>query len=199
MSESLRRTALHDRHAAAGARLVPFAGFEMPVQYSSIKEEHAAVREQAGLFDVSHMGQIHFDGPEVIALVDHLVTCDVATLGDGCGTCGSGAFACEELEVVCVGDLGDDALNACGGCAELDPAPGDACGDCGRGTFECDPEGDGDTLVCVGDTTNECGGCTDLANPPGGECESGCARMSPMMGKQIGLGSNGSSDVVARS
>lgn len=83
MSEDLRRTALHERHVAAGARLVPFAGFEMPVQYSSIKEEHVAVREQAGLFDVSHMGQIHFDGPDAIALVDHLVSCDVATLGVG--------------------------------------------------------------------------------------------------------------------
>ena len=50
----LRRTALHATHEGLGARLVPFAGYEMPVQYSSIKEEHEAVRERAGLFDVSH-------------------------------------------------------------------------------------------------------------------------------------------------
>ncbi|MEA2457133.1 MAG: aminomethyltransferase, partial [Thermoleophilaceae bacterium] len=57
-SETLRRTSLYDRHAAAGARLVPFAGWEMPVQYEGIRQEHTAVRTSAGLFDVSHMGEI---------------------------------------------------------------------------------------------------------------------------------------------
>lgn len=61
--------------------MVPFAGFEMPVQYSSIREEHEAVRERAGLFDVSHMGQIHFSGPQADAVVERLVTCEVASLG----------------------------------------------------------------------------------------------------------------------
>jgi aminomethyltransferase len=61
--QTLRRTPLYERHAALGARLVPFAGWEMPVQYSSIIEEHRAVRTAAGVFDVSHMGQLELEGP----------------------------------------------------------------------------------------------------------------------------------------
>jgi aminomethyltransferase len=57
-AETLKRTALFDRHQAAGARLVPFAGWEMPVRYEGIREEHLAVRRRAGMFDVSHVGQI---------------------------------------------------------------------------------------------------------------------------------------------
>ena len=60
--QTLRRTPLYERHAALGARLVPFAGWEMPVQYTSISEEHRAVRTQAGVFDVSHMGQLRLAG-----------------------------------------------------------------------------------------------------------------------------------------
>ena len=60
--QTLRRTPLHERHAALGARLVPFAGWEMPVQYSSIVAEHRAVRTSAGVFDVSHMGQLELSG-----------------------------------------------------------------------------------------------------------------------------------------
>ncbi len=60
--QTLRRTPLYERHAALGARLVPFAGWELPVQYASIVEEHRAVRERAGVFDVSHMGQLELDG-----------------------------------------------------------------------------------------------------------------------------------------
>jgi aminomethyltransferase len=60
--QTLRRTPLYERHAALGARLVPFAGWEMPVQYRSIVEEHRAVRTTAGVFDVSHMGQLELDG-----------------------------------------------------------------------------------------------------------------------------------------
>src|SRR5213592_1861741 len=63
MSE-LKRTPLRDFHAAHGARLVDFAGWEMPVQYRSILEEHKAVRRAAGLFDVSHMGEVDVRGPE---------------------------------------------------------------------------------------------------------------------------------------
>jgi aminomethyltransferase len=79
----LRRTPLHSTHRRLGARLVPFAGYEMPVQYSSIREEHEAVRERAGLFDVSHMGQIHFTGPGTTRAVERLVTCEVSTLRAG--------------------------------------------------------------------------------------------------------------------
>ena len=60
--QTLRRTPLYERHAALGARLVPFAGWEMPVQYSSIGDEHRAVRTSAGVFDVSHMGQLELSG-----------------------------------------------------------------------------------------------------------------------------------------
>jgi aminomethyltransferase len=60
--QTLRRTPLYERHAALGARLVPFAGWEMPVQYGSIADEHMAVRRSAGVFDVSHMGQLELEG-----------------------------------------------------------------------------------------------------------------------------------------
>ena len=79
MSE-LRRTPIFESHRRLGARLVPFAGWEMPVQYTSIQEEHLAVRERAGLFDVSHMGQIHLSGPRAIEATEALVTCAVASL-----------------------------------------------------------------------------------------------------------------------
>ena len=61
--QTLRRTPLYDRHVAAGARLVPFAGWEMPVQYEGVIPEHRAVRTDAGVFDVSHMGEIEVEGP----------------------------------------------------------------------------------------------------------------------------------------
>lgn len=79
MSE-LRRTPLHAAHVRLGARLVPFAGYEMPLQYSSIRAEHEAVRERAGLFDVSHMGQIHLSGPRASEAVEQLVSCEIASL-----------------------------------------------------------------------------------------------------------------------
>jgi aminomethyltransferase len=59
----MKKTALYDKHVSLGAKIVPFAGFEMPVQYSGVTEEHFAVREKAGLFDVSHMGQFFIEGP----------------------------------------------------------------------------------------------------------------------------------------
>src|SRR5262245_60970187 len=64
MTESLRRSPLYARHQALGARFVPFAGWEMPVQYQNgVTREHAAVRTAVGLFDVSHMGELFLDGP----------------------------------------------------------------------------------------------------------------------------------------
>jgi aminomethyltransferase len=77
MSE-LKRTPLRDFHAAHGGRLVDFAGWEMPVQYRSILEEHKAVRRAAGLFDVSHMGEIDVQGPDTRRFLDRLVTNDLA-------------------------------------------------------------------------------------------------------------------------
>jgi aminomethyltransferase len=82
MSE-LKRTPLRDFHAAHGARLVDFAGWEMPVQYRSILEEHKAVRRTAGLFDVSHMGEVDVHGPDAGRFLNHLVTNDVAKLFPG--------------------------------------------------------------------------------------------------------------------
>jgi aminomethyltransferase len=76
----LLRTPLHAAHVRHKARLVPFAGYEMPLQYSSIREEHTAVRERAGLFDVSHMGQIHLSGPRANEALEALVTCEIASL-----------------------------------------------------------------------------------------------------------------------
>ena len=60
--EILRRTPLYDLHREAGGKMVPFAGWEMPVQYTGLIEEHTAVRQRAGLFDVSHMGEVRVDG-----------------------------------------------------------------------------------------------------------------------------------------
>ncbi|HEY7892503.1 MAG TPA: glycine cleavage system aminomethyltransferase GcvT [Solirubrobacteraceae bacterium] len=80
MPPELLRTPLHAQHAAAGAKLVPFAGWEMPVQYSSIREEHMAVREACGIFDVSHMGQIETSGPQALELLQHLLSNDVASV-----------------------------------------------------------------------------------------------------------------------
>ena len=79
-STDLRRTALYDEHVKAGARLVPFAGFEMPVQYAGILKEHDAVRHRAGLFDLSHMGQFILEGPNVAAWADMLAINAVATM-----------------------------------------------------------------------------------------------------------------------
>jgi aminomethyltransferase len=76
----LLRTPLHPAHVRLKARLVPFAGYEMPVQYSSIRDEHIAVRDHAGLFDVSHMGQIHLSGPGANEAVEALVTCEIDSL-----------------------------------------------------------------------------------------------------------------------
>ena len=80
----LKRTPLYEVHAALGAKLVPFAGYEMPVQYpTGISAEHKAVRESAGLFDVSHMGEFEIRGPGAIDFVNHVTTNDVAKLSNG--------------------------------------------------------------------------------------------------------------------
>jgi aminomethyltransferase len=81
--QTLRRTPLFERHAALGARLVPFAGWEMPVQYSSIAAEHLAVREHAGVFDVSHMGRLELAGPEAHGYLQARLTNDLDRIGPG--------------------------------------------------------------------------------------------------------------------
>lgn len=81
--ESLLRTSLYENHVAAGAKMVPFAGFKMPVQYAGVIEEHRRVRSAAGLFDVSHMGEIEIEGPGAGAYVQNLVTNNAARLEIG--------------------------------------------------------------------------------------------------------------------
>jgi len=80
---ALRRTPLHDLHRELGARLVPFAGYEMPVQYTSIIDEHRTVRQAVGLFDLSHMGEIEIRGEEAVAFLRHAVVSDPGALSIG--------------------------------------------------------------------------------------------------------------------
>jgi aminomethyltransferase len=115
VNSPLKRTPLFDLQRAAGARIIPFAGWEMPVQYAGIVEEHRAVRERAGLFDVSHMGELWLRGPRAQQVVDSLVTNDVGQLpvGKALYTCACDAggtilddliiyrVAPEEVLVVC--------------------------------------------------------------------------------------------------
>ena len=75
--EELKLTCLHDKHVALGAKMSPFGGFDMPIEYSSIKEEHNAVREACGVFDVSHMGEIFVSGPDAEKFVNHIFTNDI--------------------------------------------------------------------------------------------------------------------------
>ena len=75
--QTLLRTPLYDRHVALGARMVPFAGWEMPVQYEGVIPEHRAVREDCGVFDVSHMGEIDIEGPQATALLQSLLSNDL--------------------------------------------------------------------------------------------------------------------------
>ena len=82
-ADTLRRTPLHARHEAAGARLVPFAGWEMPVQYDGIRQEDVAVRTGAGLFDVSHMGQVETSGPDAEAFLQRMLSNDVSKIAVG--------------------------------------------------------------------------------------------------------------------
>jgi aminomethyltransferase len=82
-ASSLRRSPLDERHRSAGAKLIPFAGWEMPVQYAGIKAEHLAVRSGVGVFDVSHMGQIEARGPQAFELLQRLLSNDVRRLPEG--------------------------------------------------------------------------------------------------------------------
>src|SRR3954449_6857760 len=82
VTESLKRNPLYDRHVAAGAKLVPFAGWEMPVQYAGIKEEHLNVRSQAGIFDVSHMGEIETTGPDAERFLQRILSNDVSKIAE---------------------------------------------------------------------------------------------------------------------
>lgn len=81
--EELKKTCLHDRHVEMGALMSPFGGFDMPIQYAGITEEHNAVRHACGVFDVSHMGEVAVTGPGAETFVNHIFTNDVAPLPAG--------------------------------------------------------------------------------------------------------------------
>jgi aminomethyltransferase len=83
VQETLRRTPLHDRHVALGARMVPFAGWEMPVQYEGVIPEHRAVRRDAGAFDVSHMGELEVEGPRATELLQSALSNDLGQIEPG--------------------------------------------------------------------------------------------------------------------
>jgi aminomethyltransferase len=99
---SLRRTPLYERHVAAGAKLVPFAGWEMPVEYQGIRAEHLAVRRAAGVFDVSHMGQVKTRGPQALQFLQRVLSNEVRRIPEG------GA----QYSVICseAGGVLDDAI-----------------------------------------------------------------------------------------
>jgi aminomethyltransferase len=80
---TLRRTPLYDRHVAAGAKLVPFAGWEMPVQYAGISAEHLSVRRDVGVFDVSHMGQVLTRGPQALQFLQRMLSNDIRRIPEG--------------------------------------------------------------------------------------------------------------------
>ena len=103
---ALRRTCLHAEHDRLGARLVPFAGWEMPVQYAGIIEEHNAVRTDAGMFDVSHMGRYEVSGPQAAALLRHVCTYDMTRLTPGQGhyaaVCNPEGGIMDDVYVYCI-------------------------------------------------------------------------------------------------
>ncbi len=105
LTESLRRTPLFPAHQAAGGRMVPFAGWELPVRYGSIVDEHLAVRSGAGMFDVSHMGRYEVAGPGAAAWLDRAVSSDIGALTPGRGRYG---LLCEED-----GGVVDDVIVSC--------------------------------------------------------------------------------------
>lgn len=83
MEENLIKTCLHDRHVSQGALMSPFGGFDMPIQYTNIIDEHNAVRKNVGVFDVSHMGEVRISGPDAYKYVSHIFVNDVTGAPDG--------------------------------------------------------------------------------------------------------------------
>ncbi|HYQ14989.1 MAG TPA: glycine cleavage system aminomethyltransferase GcvT [Polyangiaceae bacterium] len=112
---TLRRTPLYSEHLRLGAKLVPFAGWEMPIQYQGIAAEHAAVRERVGLFDVSHMGELHVSGPGALAAVDALITNDLSKAEDGQAvyTCCCNASGTILDDLIVYRRAADDVLVVC--------------------------------------------------------------------------------------
>lgn len=110
----MKRTVLYDCHHALGAKSLPFAGWEMPLTYTGVIEEHRAVREAAGLFDVSHMGRIEVTGPDALAVVQRVTTNDAGRLTPGMAQY---ALVCNEaggvLDDIVVSRLAEDVFMLC--------------------------------------------------------------------------------------
>lgn len=83
MAEEIKKTCLYDNHVALGAQMSPFAGFDMPIQYVGITQEHLAVRNNVGVFDVSHMGEIFISGPDSEAFINHIFTNNISGYNPG--------------------------------------------------------------------------------------------------------------------
>ena len=81
--ENLKKTPLYDLHCALGAKMVPFAGYDMPVQYAGVSHEHHVVRSKVGMFDVSHMGQFWVEGSEAMDFINSVTSNDVSKLTEG--------------------------------------------------------------------------------------------------------------------
>lgn len=115
MDQPLRKTPLHSLHVQLGARMVPYAGWEMPIQYAGVKAEHLAVRQSAGVFDVSHMGELRVRGDAAIAAVNHLITNDLSRAPNGKGIytccCNAQGLILDDVIVYRLAD--DDVLVVC--------------------------------------------------------------------------------------
>ena len=108
MTSPLIQTALHSEHLAVGAKMVSYAGFEMPVSYAGLVIEHNAVREACGMFDVSHMGEFRVKGFQALDLIQHITTNDASKLIPGkvqysCMPNGRGGIV-DDLLVYCIAD-----------------------------------------------------------------------------------------------
>jgi aminomethyltransferase len=104
--QALARTPLFERHLTAGAKLVEFAGWEMPVSYEGVRQEHMAVREACGVFDVSHMGEIETSGPRALELLQRLLSNDVSAIPFGVGADGGVGIGGAQYSVLCREDGG---------------------------------------------------------------------------------------------
>lgn len=82
MNKTLKKTPFYEKHLSLGAKIVEFAGFQMPVMYTSIKDEHLGVRHKAGIFDVSHMGEFLVEGDDAEAFLNYLTLNNVSSLDD---------------------------------------------------------------------------------------------------------------------
>jgi aminomethyltransferase len=106
VSGTSRRTSLYERHLAAGAKMVDFAGWEMPLEYEGVRAEHMAVRESCGVFDVSHMGEIETSGAQALELLQRLLSNDVAAISLAVGADSIHATGGAQYSVLCRDDGG---------------------------------------------------------------------------------------------